>query len=200
MKSYPKLCTFLWNFSTSNPPPPRKRSFSSYFTHRSKGQLRASFDKFDLLLQIRGLEELTTLWNAKMSHSLSSPRPPTVTPEPEVVSLPFMHLRGPFASTTTSLKKSNAHRKRMRSLRLMTYEFFRNENIYQKKSKRQFPPLWAKEAEVTACRRAAPSCNARGLRHSSFGSPLPTHWPSTWLYSLKDALVLHFYKSWHLYE
>lgn len=146
MKSYPKLCTFLWNFSTSNPPPtpPRKRSLSSYFTHRSKGQLRASFDKFDLLLQIRGLEELTTLWNAKMSHSLSSPRPPTLTPEPEVVSLPFMHLtgEGPFASTTTtSLKKSNAHQKRMGSLLLVTYEFFRNENIHQKKSKRQFLPL-----------------------------------------------------------
>lgn len=118
MKSYLKLCTFLCNFSRSSLPPlPPKRSLSSYFSNRSKGQLKGQFWQIWLTTSNNGAggNYLPLEGENVALSTLLDPQPPPrawscfpAPYEPE--------RRGTLRFHDTSLKKSNPHKKRMGSL------------------------------------------------------------------------------------
>lgn len=139
MKSYLKLCTFLCNFSRSSLPPlPPKRSLSSYFSNRSKGQLKGQFWQIWLTTSNNGAGGNYLPLEGE-NVALSTLLDPHLPPEPEVVSLPLMNLRGeePFASTTLHSRNPILIKKEWgpsaHDLRI-----FQKWECSQKKRKRQF--------------------------------------------------------------
>lgn len=147
MKSYPKLCTFLWNFSMSSPTPEKKSFFLFLIGLKvSLGPILTNLTYYFkywpggnyLPLECENVPLTQLSWTR------------ILTPEPEVVSLSFMNLRGEetFASTTQFHSRNPTLVKKGWGLSAHDLWIFQKWECSQKKRKRQFPPLWAKEEAV----------------------------------------------------